>query len=135
VYKIRCVNLSSGTITGFGTGISTSAGDGGTIGNGSFHQPEGVIFVQRTIPPNGVAYDLYIADLVDNIVRRVAGDTGIITTVAGPAAPSNLTTTAAGSNQINLAWTASATSGVTYDVYESTTSGFAPSAATRLPAA
>ena len=39
--------------------------------------------------------------------------------VAPPSAPSNLAATASGSSQINLAWTASATSGVTYDVYQS----------------
>jgi hypothetical protein len=49
-----------------------------------------------------------------------------------PAAPSNLTATAAGSSQINLAWTASPTGGVTYSVYRSTTAGFTPSAANRI---
>ena len=49
-----------------------------------------MLFVQRTIPPNGVAYDLYIADSADNIIRRVAGDTGIITTIAGPGVQGNL---------------------------------------------
>jgi fibronectin type 3 domain-containing protein len=48
-----------------------------------------------------------------------------------PAAPSNLSASAVSANQINLNWTASATSGVTYNVYVSTTSGFAPSAANR----
>jgi len=38
-----------------------------------------------------------------------------------PAAPTNLTATAVSSSQINLAWTASTTSGVTYDVYSGTT--------------
>ena len=61
-YKIRCINLSSGTITGFGTGNPVSAGDGGTVGNASFHDPQGVIFIQRTtVPPNGIAYDLCVA--------------------------------------------------------------------------
>jgi hypothetical protein len=88
--KIRCVNLSSGIITGFGTGYPVSAGDGGTIGNASFHDPQGVIFIQRTVPPNGITYDLYVADFADNIIRRVAGDTGIITTIAGPGVQGNL---------------------------------------------
>ncbi len=52
--------------------------------------------------------------------------------VAAPAAPSNLTATASGSSQINLAWHASATSGVTYNVYGSTSAGFMPSASNRL---
>jgi sugar lactone lactonase YvrE len=51
-----------------------------------------------------------------------------------PAAPSNLTAAAAGSSQINLTWIASPTSGVTYDVYSSTTSGFVPSASNRIAA-
>ena len=49
-----------------------------------------------------------------------------------PSAPSNLTATAAGSSQINLTWTASPTTGVTYNVYEGATSGFAPSASNRI---
>ncbi len=51
---------------------------------------------------------------------------------AGPTAPSTLTATAAGANQINLAWTASSTSGVTYNVYSSATSGFTPSTSNRI---
>jgi hypothetical protein len=49
-----------------------------------------------------------------------------------PAAPKNLTATAASSSQINLAWTASPTSGVTYDVYSSTVNNFTPSASNRI---
>jgi large repetitive protein len=52
--------------------------------------------------------------------------------VAAPAAPSSLTATASGSSQINLAWHTSATSGVTYNVYGSTSAGFTPSASNRL---
>jgi O-glycosyl hydrolase/aryl-phospho-beta-D-glucosidase BglC (GH1 family) len=43
-----------------------------------------------------------------------------------PAAPTALTATAASSSQINLSWTASTTSGVTYSVYRGTASGFTP---------
>jgi hypothetical protein len=42
---------------------------------------------------------------------------------AAPSAPSNLSAMASGSSQINLAWTASTTTGVTYDVYQSAPSG------------
>ncbi len=42
---------------------------------------------------------------------------------AAPAPPSGLTATAASPSQINLAWTASATPGVTYSVYSGTASG------------
>src|SRR5215471_7145733 len=44
-----------------------------------------------------------------------------------PQPPSNLTAIAASSSAINLTWTASPTSGVTYSVFRSTTSGFTPS--------
>jgi len=49
-----------------------------------------------------------------------------------PVAPTNLTPTAVSSSQINLSWTASTTQGVTYSVFRSTTSGFAPTAANQI---
>jgi len=49
-----------------------------------------------------------------------------------PVAPSSLTAIPAGASQINLAWTASPTSGVTYDVYASTAPGFTHSASNRI---
>jgi len=81
-YKIRCISLSSGTIQGYGTGNSVTAGNGGAFASASFHQPTGVVFVENDIPP-AVIYDLYISDAADNIVRKVSGATGIITTIAG----------------------------------------------------
>jgi glucosylceramidase len=50
------------------------------------------------------------------------------TAIAPPTAASALTATVVSSTQISLSWTASTTSGVTYDVYRSTTSGFTPGA-------
>ncbi len=44
-----------------------------------------------------------------------------------PTAPTNLTAIAVSPTQINLAWTASTSSGVTYTVFRSTTRGFTPS--------
>ena len=49
-----------------------------------------------------------------------------------PSAPSNLTADTAGSHQIDLEWSASPTSGVTYDIYLSRTNGFIPSASNRI---
>jgi len=49
-----------------------------------------------------------------------------------PQPPSSLAATAASSSQINLTWAASPTAGVTYSVFRSTTSGFAPSGANRI---
>ena len=49
-----------------------------------------------------------------------------------PQPPSNLTAIAASSSAINLTWTASPTSGVTYSVFRSTTTGFTPSSSNRI---
>ena len=73
---------------------------------------------------NGV---LYVPD--GNTGDGAAGNTGSLKAFAvgggtPPQAPSNLAATAIAWNQINLTWTASPTSGVTYNVYRSTTSGF-----------
>ncbi|HZR27441.1 MAG TPA: thaumatin family protein [Terriglobales bacterium] len=55
-------------------------------------------------------------------------------TVTGtpPQPPSNLAASAVSSSTINLSWTASPTAGVTYDVFRSTTSGFAPSSSNQI---
>ena len=58
------------------------------------------------------------------------GSPVVVNCTAAPTVPGNLTATTASSSQINLSWTAStAGSGcsITYNVYESTTSGFTPS--------
>jgi hypothetical protein len=49
-----------------------------------------------------------------------------------PAAPSGLTAGNATSSSIDLAWTASATSGVTYSVFRGTASGFTPNAGSQV---
>ena len=49
-----------------------------------------------------------------------------------PSAPTMLTAMTASSSQINLNWTASVTSGVTYSVFRSTAPGFTPSEANRI---
>ena len=63
------------------TGIITNVAGGGRGGDGD------LAINARLNPPKGVAVDaqgnLFIADAIANRVRRVAADTGIITTVAG----------------------------------------------------
>lgn len=49
-----------------------------------------------------------------------------------PQPPSNLVAKATSSSQINLTWTASPTSGVTYSIFRSTTSGFTPSSSNEI---
>jgi beta-glucanase (GH16 family) len=58
-----------------------------------------------------------------------SSQTSATTFSIGPAAPSNLIATEVSASQVNLAWTASATSGVTYNVFRAGVSGFAPGAA------
>ncbi|HTD25182.1 MAG TPA: thaumatin family protein [Terriglobales bacterium] len=55
-------------------------------------------------------------------------------TVTGtpPQPPSNLTASTVSSSAINLGWTPSPTSGVTYSVFRSTTSGFTPSSSNQI---
>jgi hypothetical protein len=64
----------------------------------------------------------------------VASTSAAYSQTISPGAPSNLTATTQSNTQINLAWTASPTTGVTYNVYASTTPGFTPSAANRTAA-
>jgi hypothetical protein len=59
-----------------------------------------------------------------------SGPAGVTIVAALP--PSNLAATAASANRINLSWTASATPGVTYNIYASSSSGFVPSAGNRI---
>jgi large repetitive protein len=49
-----------------------------------------------------------------------------------PSAPTALQVATGSSSAINLSWTASVSSGVTYTVFRSTTAGFVPSAATQV---
>ena len=59
-----------------------------------------------------------------------------IEVVAAPiSAPGSLTATSVSTSQINLNWTASSAAGVVYDVFRSTTSGFAPSSANQIATA
>ena len=69
----------------------------------------------------------YAVEAVNTAGASGASNQASATTVSnGPAAPTNLSATAASSSQVNLTWTASTTSGVTYKVFRGVTSGFAP---------
>jgi sugar lactone lactonase YvrE len=81
---IRKVTANTGIIstvagTGYGAGIVSSkggyTGDGGPATNAELYEPYGV-----TIDSIG---NLYIADLMNHVVRVVAANSGIISTVAG----------------------------------------------------
>jgi sugar lactone lactonase YvrE len=71
-----CNNSGSGTITTFAGNTKIGySGDGGSAISAELWAPSGV-----AVDASG---NLYIADIGDNVVRKVTASTGIITTVAG----------------------------------------------------
>ena len=74
-YRIRKVEVSSRIITTVAGGSSGFAGDGGPATSARLNQPTAVAL--------DAAGNLYIADLVNDRIRRVDRATGIITTFAG----------------------------------------------------
>ena len=74
-HKLRCVDMSSHIIYGYGTGTLGTGGDGGSVSNASFMSPEYTAWDSLG--------NFYISDSGANSVRRVTPD-GTITTIAGP---------------------------------------------------
>ncbi len=74
---IRKVNLRSGIIsTVAGTAVGSGySGDGGPATNAKIHRPYGLY--------SDVTGNIYIADLVNNVIRKVDAITGLINTFAG----------------------------------------------------
>jgi streptogramin lyase len=73
---IRKVDLKTGTIsTVAGTGSKGYDGDGGAASKATFNEPYAV-----AVADNG---DLYVADRLNAVVRKIDGETGVVTTVAG----------------------------------------------------
>jgi sugar lactone lactonase YvrE len=78
--RIRKVNTSSGVITTFaGNGSAMFSGDGGPAALAALNQPQGV-----AADFNG---NVFIYDACNSRIRKVDGQTGIITTVAGSGQP------------------------------------------------
>ncbi len=75
-YKIRCIDLSTGIIQGYGSGLQGSGGNGGDVSNASFNFPSAAAFDD--------AGNLYIGDFSANNVRRIDAVTNIVTLFAGP---------------------------------------------------
>jgi streptogramin lyase len=73
---IRKVDLKTGLITTVaGTGTKGYTGDGGPATKATFNEPYAVV-----VGPGG---DLFIVDRLNAVIRKVAGSTGVVTTVAG----------------------------------------------------
>ena len=79
-HAVRKVVLSTGIITTIvGNGKPGYSGDGGPASAAQLNQPHSIQF-----DPAG---DLYICDIRNNVIRKVATKTGIITTFAGTGKP------------------------------------------------
>ena len=75
----------------------------------------------------------YLAKASGSTGTSTSSNQATATTQAPPPnPPSALAAAAASSSAINLSWTASTTTGVSYTVYRSTTNGFTPSAANQI---
>src|SRR5439155_5793 len=75
-HRILMVAAATGiSTTGAGNGVATFAGDGGAATGASLTYPVGVVL--------DASGNLYIVDLHNPLLRKVAAATGIITTVAG----------------------------------------------------
>jgi sugar lactone lactonase YvrE/Tfp pilus assembly protein PilX len=75
-HRVRKVTAATGIITAFaGTGTAGYSGDGGAATLARLSSPEGI-----ALASNG---DVYIADALNHVVRKVTVATGIITTYAG----------------------------------------------------
>jgi sugar lactone lactonase YvrE len=74
--RIRRIDLDTGTLHNFaGIGETCYCGDEGPCGEAGLYLPLGVAFDSRN--------NLYICDSGSNRIRRVDGETGVITTVVG----------------------------------------------------
>jgi len=88
-------------------------------------------------PLSGHWFHAQFVQLVQNAFPAVGGTTPPPTCTISPLAPTGATATAS-TGQINLSWgavTPPTNCSVSYNVYRSTTSGFTPSAATRIASA
>lgn len=75
-HRIRRVDLGTRIITTVvGTGRAGFGGDGGPAAEANLYQPEGIVF-----DPAG---NIFLGDTLNNRIRRVDAETGVITTVAG----------------------------------------------------
>ena len=81
-HSVRKINLNTGIITTVaGTGISGYSGDGGLATAATMNHPCGITVVSNTTIES--TDDIYIAESGGNVVRKIAGNTGIITTATG----------------------------------------------------
>ncbi len=109
-------------------GLETATGTLSDMTNGTV-----VIKVWDALPgPNAAPIQLSVGNNVNALSKLVIPYNSVTQSAAGPAAPTSVMGNAASDTEVDLSWTASTTSGVTYNVYRSTTSGFTPGTANLL---
>ena len=107
VFRSTTSGFTPGSGNAVTTGLSTTSYSNTGLSSGTTYY-----YVVEAVNSSGSSYGSNQASATTNAVI--------------PTAPSGLTATTASSAQINLSWTASGTSGVTYSVFRSTTTGFTP---------
>lgn len=79
-HVVRKVDLKTKIIsTVVGTGVAGYSGDGGPANQAELKQPHSIQF--------DAAGDLFICDIGNHVIRKVAMQTGVITTIAGTGKP------------------------------------------------
>ncbi|HTD25177.1 MAG TPA: malectin domain-containing carbohydrate-binding protein [Terriglobales bacterium] len=138
--------VAAGSNTSYTVAVAAKNGFTGTVGLGISGLPSGASgsFNPTSVSGSGSSaltvttssstpagtYTLTITGTSGSLSHS-AGVT-LVVTATPPQPPSNLTAAATSSSAISLNWTASPTSGVTYDVFRSTTSGFTPSSSNQI---
>ena len=109
-------------------GLETATGTLGNMTNGTI-----VIKVWNALPgPNAAPMSLSVGTNASAQSDVIIPFTNVTQTAVPPTAPTNIMASAKAYNEVDLGWTASLTTGVTYNIYRSTTPGFVPSAATLI---
>jgi endoglucanase Acf2 len=105
-------------------GLSAATGTLGDMKNGTI-----VIEVWNALPgPNAQPMSLSVGTNPAAQSNLTIPFSNVSQNPPPPAAPTNVTAMAKSSSEIDLTWMASTTTGVTYNVYRSTTAGFTPGA-------
>ena len=109
-------------------GLETATGTLGNMTNGTIK-----ILVWNALPgPNAVAVSLSTGVNALAQSNITIPFTSVTQSTLPPSAPTGVAATAMAYNTVSLTWNASVTTGVSYNVYRSTTSGFTPGSANLL---
>ncbi len=103
-------------------GLESATGTLSDMTNGTV-----VIKVWDALPgPNAAAIQLSVGNNVNALTKLVIPYNTVTQSAAGPAAPTGVMGSAVSDAEVDLSWTASTTTGVTYNIYRGSTTGFVP---------